>query len=203
MLNSKSKTYWSKKFPEATIDFEKWIQVNMTNKFLPNKIKDFNWKIFHGLVNTGSKLKLMNFSDGTCKVCRNGTIENVEHLIYDCNTSKLIWLNIQNISREWLKKRDFVLNKLRTITGFWEQEVDNDSLILNTLLGLVRFYIWKKRCEAQYDNLIINSVLELSTGLKFYILDHLKTLQYSKTIDAIYKENISSLYSLVENHIWN
>ena len=199
----RSKTYWSNKFPDVTFDFDKWIQVNMNNKFLPNKIKDFNWKIFHGLINTGTKLKLMGFSDGTCRVCRNGTIENVEHFIYDCNTSKLTWQQIQKITREWLKKRDFELNKLKTITGFWETDIDNEAMILNTLFGLVRYFIWKKRCKAQYDNLIINSVSDICNGLKFYILDHLQTLIYCKTVDAISKEKVALLSSIIENHNWN
>ena len=37
---------------------------NLINRYMPKKCKYFNWKVFHGLVNTEVKLRQMNFSDG-------------------------------------------------------------------------------------------------------------------------------------------
>ena len=203
MPEIKSKTYWNNKFPETNIDFDKWIQINICNNLLPNKVKDFQWKIFHGLVNTGTKLKLMKFSDGKCKVCRKGIIENLEHLIYDCYIAKNMWQHLQAIAKSWTKNMSFELNKLEAISGYWEEDLNYDVLILNTLLSLGRYYMWKMRCKTQYDNLIINSFAEISIGLKFYILDHLQTLLVSRNVAVRDKEKITYMVSLIENHNWN
>ena len=45
------------------------------------KCKDFNWKLFYGLVNTESKLKHMKYSDGLCKMCNLGVIEIAIHML--------------------------------------------------------------------------------------------------------------------------
>ena len=54
-----SQSYWSSKFPNIEIDWNICFKGNFVNPLLPRKCKDFNWKIFSGLVNTKVMLKRM------------------------------------------------------------------------------------------------------------------------------------------------
>ena len=97
LLNStdmgvRSKEYWSDKFRDFTaiIDWEIWFHVNFINVCMPRKCRDFNWKLFHGCINTEMRLKQMTFSNGICKMCGIHD-ENVEHLLYTCSKLSGIW----------------------------------------------------------------------------------------------------------------
>ena len=68
----KSKEYWNRKFINMNIDWEDWFSQNFVNRYIPRKCKDFNWKVFHGHVNTETRLLKMKFSDGICKLCHTG-----------------------------------------------------------------------------------------------------------------------------------
>ena len=43
---SNSEVYWSMKFPNSEINFNRFFRNNFVNSFLPRKCKDFNWRIF-------------------------------------------------------------------------------------------------------------------------------------------------------------
>ena len=57
----KSKEYWNRKFINMNIDWEDWFSQNFVNRYIPRKCKDFNWKVFHGHVNTETRLKKWSF----------------------------------------------------------------------------------------------------------------------------------------------
>ena len=66
-VKSKSIDYWLHKYPEVNIDFDKWFKMNNMQKLGQRKSLDFNWRIFHGHVNTEIKLEKMKLSDGYWK----------------------------------------------------------------------------------------------------------------------------------------
>ena len=80
-LDIKSKGYWCRKLGVEELDWEAWFSHNFNNKLLPRKVKDFNWKLFHGLINTEKRLKQMRYSDGICKICHTQSIEDIHHLM--------------------------------------------------------------------------------------------------------------------------
>ena len=195
----KSKTYWLNKFPGININFETWFLVNMNNPLVPNKTKDFSWKVFHGQINTGPKLKLMGFSpDEFCKICRNNMIENIEHLIYDCDIAHRVWLHIRRLLSLWLGE-NFTISKINAITGYWSSDISTEIMILNMFCCLTRHYIWKKRCAVVFDNQKITSEIQVISGLKWFILGHLTTLLASKNVDTNIKEIITNVKSLIDN----
>ena len=73
-----------------------WFDCNFVNDLVPRKCKDFNWKIFHGQVNTETRLEKMNMSNGMCVVCENGK-ENLEHLLIDCRHVYSIWDAVERL----------------------------------------------------------------------------------------------------------
>ena len=93
----KSKRYWCEKLSLNEPNWESWFSKNVMNKLLPRKEKDFNWKLFHGLINTESRLKLINCSDGICKICNTGEIEDIDHLLIKCNTNMSLWKIIEKV----------------------------------------------------------------------------------------------------------
>ena len=54
-----SKLYWLRKFDNIKNKWMIWCQVNLVNNLLPCQCKDFNWKLFHGQINTESHLQRM------------------------------------------------------------------------------------------------------------------------------------------------
>ena len=146
VIIQKSMSYWDKKFPCVDIDFDMWFDVIINNKYSPRKTLDFNWRILHGQINTENKLSYMNFSTGICTICRMEN-ENVEHLLVTCNNLETIWKKINDIIVLFTKERLTHFNK---IVGFLRDE-DNFHIV-NTVLSIVRWIIWKRRCLFKYDN---------------------------------------------------
>ena len=100
LINNKthvtSMHYWSWKFNDVDWNWEHWFTQNFINKLLPRKCKDFNWKIFHGQLNTEIRLSKMKYSDGICKICKNEA-ENLDHMLYQCGQLEKNYGNMWNL----------------------------------------------------------------------------------------------------------
>lgn len=187
----KTKSYWCENFGLNEIDWETWISVNLTNKLLPRKTQDFNWKILHRLVNSGAKLKLMNLSDGICKRCPSQHIENLEHLLFNCVESKNTWVVVEEILKEYLG-RTLLIRKMHALTGIWQSEITLDTIILNMVLSMTRHHIWKIRCKKWFGD--VNTSQKQSLGLlKNNLLDHVKILTSSKITDKQFVPKLIAL----------
>ena len=92
-----SKDYCCKKLRVDEFDWEMWFTQNFMKKLLPRKVKDFNWKLFHGLVNTETRLRQMKYSDGMCKICSTQCTEDIQYLLFACGENKTIWKIIDKI----------------------------------------------------------------------------------------------------------
>ena len=117
----------------------------------PRKPREFTWKLFHGQVNVEKKLKVMRLSDGICKICQTHT-EDFEHMVTHCNEIPRIWDKMYQIIQ--LVKPDF------TFTGdiiyFGQTSDDPESnTVINTVISVARWHIWKRRCSNKYDNKLI------------------------------------------------
>ena len=178
----KTKQYWCDEFGLNDIAWETWIEVNLINKLLPRKSRDFNWKILHRLVNSGTKLKLMNLSDGICKRCQNQQMENLEHLLFNCIESSKLWHVIQDSMQEYLGT-PFIVEKMQALTGIWQTDVTINSLVLNMVLSLTRHHMWKIRCKKWYGNENTSLTLSLCI-LKNSLLEHTRILITSKTTET-------------------
>ena len=91
-----SKLYWLQKFDDIENKWMILFHVNLVNNLLPWQCKDFNWKLFHGQINTESHLQRMSLSYGRCKICCI-YVEKLDHLLYECDGIAKIWQEIQNI----------------------------------------------------------------------------------------------------------
>ena len=76
----------------------------------------------------------------------------------------------------------FQLNRLEILTGYFNADNHNiDSLlVINMLIGMVRYHLWLSRNLIRYESKII-SFAECYLKLKHYLIRHINTLMISKT----------------------
>ena len=65
-ISLRSIPYWCDKFYDQTTGFHTLFKCIFCSKIIPKKVFDFNWRIFHGIVNNEQHLKAMDFSNGIC-----------------------------------------------------------------------------------------------------------------------------------------
>ena len=190
-----SKRYWSRKFNIDDIDWKTWYQVNTVNHFLPRPVKDYNFKIIYNLVNTERKLFMMKYSTGKCVNCKIHT-ENLEHLLYSCSNVKHIWHFTSKILKDiW---PHVGIGNIEAISGLWNSGVSNEILIINTIIGIVRFHIWKIRNRIKYGQEVIPSIKSLII-LKCELLQHLEMLKSSKKCNPEVRSLLEGVIGKIKN----
>ena len=182
--------YWNQKFPNEHIDFDLWYRILFTSKICDRKCLDFNWKIFHGLLNTGQKLKAMGYSNGLCVVCGD-VMENTQHLLVDCRYVTHVWKTIENKMLKF-EPNCFSFSTFNKIVGILRKGESFE--VVNMILGIVRWEIWKSRCRTMYENdkmkhdNILNHVL-------YSIKCHINTLIKSKGLNG--RQQIDKLQRII------
>ena len=144
------------------------------NKLTPRKCIDFNWKIFHGQVNTENKLKNMHFSTGLCSLCQYQN-ENLNHLLIECEKVYAVWQKIESIIKEIaiFTGKEFVFTRFNMMVGYLKEGFEYD--IVNMVLSISRWIIWKRRCINRYDKRYIE-LQELEKWIKSEIVEHIEVL---------------------------
>ena len=149
---STSFDYWADKLNDDNINWETWFRINTMNKFLPRPVKDFNWKIIYNLVNTNMRLRLMKLSQGKCDICKlegKDVNENLEHLLATCPNSRRTWVFIQRVISSAFGE-EITISREAILSGF-RDDISDKFLILNMIMGIVRFNIWKIRNRIKLD----------------------------------------------------
>ena len=158
-IEIKSKAYWQLKLDILKnvsnvstnyydkIDFECWFEVNFSNSLNPRKCNDFNWKLFHGKIMTEKRLLLMKYSDGMCSLC-NKAVENLEHLLIECEYLGNSWNQISYICRT-ICDSNFEIDDFVILCGVLRK--DETAFVINMILSTVRFVIWRRRNYFKYE----------------------------------------------------
>ena len=177
--NNKSTDYWKARFDVDSIDFNMWYKKLFVCKMMPRKVLDFNWRIFHGQIVTEKRLASMKLSDGKCTSCKL-EVEDVTHIFVKCPTYKTVWEYVISI----LKNFDIPqLDEFNIIAGFLHEDALFD--IVNTLLSMTRWIIWKRRCSSKFEKdykETINIVFEF----KYTMKKHFETVLQSNIISDRY-----------------
>ena len=134
------------KCPEENINFDKWFKVIHMVKLCQRKSLDFNWRIFHGHINTEIRLEKMRLSDGICKLC-NIEKENVDHLLVQCKKSASVWHKIQQLVNT-IGESDAISHFHKVVGYIHDGELFD---VMNMMFSLCRWTIWKRRCLNRYE----------------------------------------------------
>ncbi len=186
----RSKQYWECKLNKE-IDFNVWFQINFVNKITPRKCLDFNWKIFYGQVNTENKMKYMKLSDGLCKLCKKEG-ENVEHILLNCGDNYQCW----NMINDFVQKicNDVMICRNEILSGVLKK--GNMYEIVNMILSVTRWIIWKRRCINRYENEYID-VKRLKIWICTEIIQHCQIVIKNQ----IYEDGIKMLITEVKRYM--
>ena len=192
-----SQNYWSRKLTRNDIPWDIYYHVNLKNKLMPRNVADFNFKCIHGLNRTGIKLKAMKLGTSKCSTC-NLTDENFEHIIYECNNSKYIWPLIEKVLRETFDDNAISVCKPVVLTGFFDDSTSDKLFMINVVMSITRFHLWKIRNKIRYDFESI-PIYKNITILKWSLLNHITLLKksHNKLIDLFNEteSNIAGIFN--------
>jgi len=168
IIDINSKQYWIRKFENYNINWEEWFIQNSVNKLIPKKCRDFNWKIFHGLLNTEMRLKKMKYSNGICKMCDNED-ENAEHLLYKCTKVFSLWKYTEHVVQTCVNA-EYTISDFHKIAYMDINYIENS--FINMLLTICRWSIWKRRNINRYEGKYLNEFQSMAL-LKNELKNHM------------------------------
>ena len=137
------------------------------------KGRDLHWKILHKAVFSEEKLRLMNKSDGICKVCKTHC-ETLSHLFYDCSIVLEVWNELSTLLSN-VTEHVYSIDAKNIITGFTNDSISdvNHRMLYNFVTIITKWQIWKHRNNVKfgtsdvmnpkqlYDKCILNCISEI------------------------------------------
>ena len=189
-----SQRYWSRKLNRDDVPWDNYFHVNLNNSMMPRNVADFNFKCIHGLNRTGIKLKAMKLGISKCLKCRLSE-ENLEHIVYECNDSNIIWPIIEQIFRKVFDDNSITISKSAILTGMFDENITDKLLIKNVVLGITRFHLWKIRNRIRYDFESVPTGKNIRI-LKWSLLNHIFLLKKSH-------DKLSDIFEALECEIGN
>ena len=114
-----------------------------------NKIKDFQWKCIHNVINTNVRLRLMRKGNGVCKMC-NEEEETQFHLFWECKNLD----QLKELILNYTEQNDiaFVPTKENIIFGWDENNTCKENSRMATLILFMKWEIWKNRNNKIFNN---------------------------------------------------
>ena len=174
-----SQRYWLNKLNRDHIDWDTLFLVNTNNKLMPRNVADFNFKCFHGLNRTGIRLRAMKLGVGLCLSCKR-VDENLEHVLYECNNSEYIWRAVENILRNTFNDNSISISKPEVLTGMWKNTVSPKLLLMNVVISISKFHIWKIRNKLRYDFELTDKDKSIKI-LKWSLFNHISLLKKNES----------------------
>ena len=136
----------------------------------------------------------MNLSNGRCHLCKESNIqEDLQHLFFKCIISNRFISNI-TILINTLNVGTVNLNEKNMMFGF--NMGGNHELLLNTLIFISKWSIWKARNKVKYDKIHINQNV-LCNIWKQTLKSELKILLTANCNDTIDKAKILTILSVI------
>ncbi|XP_021986317.1 uncharacterized protein LOC110882654 [Helianthus annuus] len=126
------------------------------NRWVPSKVNIFSWRVVLGRIPVKEELAKRGvvLHNSVCPMC-NINIETVDHLVCNCNMSKVIWWNVL----AWVKlpvgtlfgAAKEVLNYIEGRKGskVWKQ-------VINLIFQITIWHIWKTRNAKEYRNIQVS-----------------------------------------------
>ena len=110
-------------------------------------------------------------SDGICTLGKNAG-ENVEHI---CGDNYKVWKMIQSFIDEICD--DVLIDRNVILSGVLKRDDIHD--IVNMVLSITRWIIWKRRCITKYENEYID-VIQLQIWICKELIEHCQVIRNPK-----------------------
>ena len=196
-----AKGYWGNHaFPGHDFNWEEWSKNNFTNGLMPRKCLDHNFKLYHGYLSTESRLRRMRYSNGNCVTCfKNGVTayESVQHMYMECGFRPKIWKLLEKAIQKVIGPH-FIISRLEILAGFFNGNFnENERQIVNVLITMCRYQIWLNRNAAKYQSKFL-TFGESYLKLKYYICNHIETLQLSKSTKPDMMPLLENLFEAIQ-----
>ena len=111
------------------------------------KMRNFQYKILNNVLYLNKKLFQFGLVDSSlCPFCKRNE-ETIVHLFLECEITKTLWFEIVEFFKISLKIP--AMTEKNAIFGF--HEVNKDLLLVNHILLIFKFYIYKARGSGTID----------------------------------------------------
>ena len=138
---------WTNEFGEVEPDFK--FSYSLLKETHAVKVKDFQYKILHNILVTNSFLKKIGKVDSDlCSYCKTEK-ETTLHIFCTCEKVKEFWLNFEG----WLLRKFNINIKLSRKNIIFSTAENNRDVIINHLITLGKYYIYKTKFFQQNLNL--------------------------------------------------
>ena len=141
---------------------------------MPRKALVFNWRIFVGQVITEKIRVKFGYSRGFCSICKID-FEDLDHLIVYCPSVKPVW---EFISILFDSLGFPSLTHFNKIVGLIDEKDRNN--ICNVILSIVRWQIWKRRCDILYNKSFVPTI-SVTLVVKLALKAHFEILIKSRS----------------------
>ena len=127
------------KYPELAVEWTKIYSLPFVVT-IETKLREFQYKLLNNILFTNEKLFKFKMTESPlCNFCKK-EVESLEHLLFDCENTEVFWQALFS----WLRKRNICVETASLITIlFGEFRESEDSIILNHLILIAKFFIYK------------------------------------------------------------
>ncbi len=116
---------------------------------IATKLRYFQYRIVHYILTTNTTMcKWGKRSNDLCSFC-NKESETIEHLLWDCNTTKILWFKII----QWIHDQSRVqinITRQEVLLGILTE--DHFHMFFNTIALIVKQYVYVCRCLSKTPN---------------------------------------------------
>ncbi len=167
-LELKSEAFWNN-LNDVIYDWSSFYHTLWKN-LCERKIKQFIWKLFHGVVNTESRLKRQKKSNGLCKLCGKGENENQVHLFVTCSSVGNYWQQVERIIYNYVKEN--VKLSQKDILVFCQQRHGDINMNINCIVFSAKWHLWLRRNHKIFEGSLYDidrTLCKLKNDLKFVL----------------------------------
>ena len=144
--------------PTCVITWSRIFQIepSLDNMFSYNhfihhkKSQELHWKILHRAIYSEEKLRLMNKSNGICKLC-NIENETLCHLFHQCSKISNIWPKIHKVITN-VTGKTFPMDSIHIMLGYNKTIIGDEitRIMYNYFVFITKWLIWKHRNNVKF-----------------------------------------------------
>ena len=126
---------------------------------IQRKKSDFIWKLIHDRLRCGKYFKYIPGAEEK-QYCKCGEIENPEHILFECETTQVLWERIEKLWKQtskvkWIKPNRGIIHGLGAIRLTNDKGVEKsaDTYYYKAIIVEAIWEIWKYRNKIVFDNI--------------------------------------------------